>query len=202
MKLRTVSRGIVAALVVVVGVIVLIHNRQAQSFAAPQLVGNDLGATVAPGFQLTDQTGAPVSLQQLRGHPAVVAFLYTHCPDQCPLMAEKLRLTTRQLGARATDVRWIAVSVDPVGDTPASAAAFIQTHQLSGLRYLLGARQQLAPVWAAYHIEVDAPTASGRVGHTGGLYVIDARGRERVYLDPSFDPKALASDLRALLAGA
>src|SRR5579862_3258215 len=159
MQLRRISRGIVAALVVVVGAVILIHDHLAASSAAPPLVGVDLGGVAAPNFTLTDQTGARVTLASLRGHPVVLTFLYTHCPDQCPLTAEKLRMTADQLGARAGSVDWLAVSVDPVGDTPATAAAFVHAHGLDGrLRYLLGAQQALAPVWQSYHIAVQAGT--------------------------------------------
>lgn len=201
MKLRMISRGIVAALVVVVGLVLAVHNHLADTHAAPQLVGADLGGVAAPGFTLTDQSGATVSLAAQRGHPVVLTFLYTHCPDQCPLTAEKLRMTSDQLGVQAGQVAWLAVSVDPTGDTPATAAAFVHAHGLDGrLRYLLGTSQQLAPVWQAYHIAVQAG-ANGIVNHDGALYVLDRQGRERVFLDPSFAPSQLAGDLRALLAG-
>jgi len=200
MTLRTISRGIVVALVVVVGVVIVIHDRVTATQAAPQLAGTDLGGVPAPNFTLMDQTGARVSLAGLRGQPVVLTFLYTHCPDQCPLTAEKLRMTADQLGAQAGGVAWLAVSVDPQGDTPATAAAFVHAHGLDGrLRYLLGSQQALAPVWQAYHIAVQAG-ANGVVNHDAALYLIDARGHERVFLDPTFAPAQLAGDVRALLA--
>jgi protein SCO1/2 len=202
MKLRMISRGIVVALVVVVGVVILIHNHQAESHATTRLTGTDLGAMAAPGFQLSDQSGKPVSLQDLRGHPTVLAFLYTHCPDECPLTAEKLHTAAGMLGSQAGEVRWVAISVDPVGDTRETATTFVHTHRLDGtLRYLLGSREQLAPVWDAYHIGV-TDGADGEVMHAGALYLLDGQGRERVFLGADFDPKALAGDLRALLGGA
>ncbi|HEX6122087.1 MAG TPA: SCO family protein [Ktedonobacterales bacterium] len=202
MKLRMISRGIVVALVVMVGVVILIHNRQAESHPTARLTGTDLGAMVAPGFQLSDQNGKRVSLGDLRGHPTVLAFLYTHCPDECPLTAEKLHTAAGMLGSQASEVRWVAISVDPVGDTPQTATAFVHTHRLDGeLRYLLGSREQLAPIWDAYHIGVD-DEANGEVTHAGALYLLDGQGRERVFLGADFDPKVLAADLRALLGGA
>lgn len=209
MKLRLVSRVLVLVLVVVIGGLLLVRQHATGSPSTPPkgaltLKGADLGTTPAPDFTLADAGGATVSLAGLRGHPVVLTFLYTHCPDQCPLTAEKLRAATQALGARgAAQVRWVVVSVDPKGDTPTSASAFLAAHHLSGTaHYLLGTQEQLAPVWDAYHIAVqpdgDAQAMVNGVSHTVGVFVLDAQGRERAYLDGTFDPADLAYDLRAL----
>jgi protein SCO1/2 len=173
--------------------------------ASVKLQGDNLHAVPAAGFQLADQSGATVSLSRLRGHPVVLAFVFTHCPDVCPLTAEKLRSAAEMLGARANETEWLAVSLDPLGDTPATAAAFVAQHGLTGrLHYLLGTSAQLQPVWNAYFIAVqsqyDAQTGTETIMHSMGLFVIDTQGRERVYLDDSYGPKAIADDVRALLA--
>jgi protein SCO1/2 len=206
MKLRLISRVLVLALVVVVGSIIALHDRlsQSQSTASPKLVGIDMGREPAPGFTLVDQNGASVSLEAQRGHPVVLTFLYTHCPDACPLTAEKLHAAEQSLGTRGADVRWLVVSIDPAGDTPAAASQFVAAHHLTGqARYLLGSQNQLQPVWSAYHIAVqpgqDAQAQVRSVVHSLGVYVIDGQGRERVYLDQDFDPAGLASGLRVLL---
>src|SRR5215467_5160741 len=49
------------------------------------LQGTNLGSTPAPNFQLEDQFGNATSLAQFKGKPVVLTFLYTHCPDVCPL---------------------------------------------------------------------------------------------------------------------
>ncbi len=207
MKLRLISRVLVLALVVVVGSIIALHDRLAQSHsttASPTLAGIDMGREPAPSFTLVDQNGAPVSLEAQRGHPVVLTFLYTHCPDACPLTAEKLHAAEQSLGTRAADVRWLVVSIDPAGDTPAAASEFVAAHHLTGqVHYLLGSQSQLQPIWSAYHIAVqpgqDAQAQVRSVVHSLGVYAIDGQGRERVYLDQDFDPAGLASDLRILL---
>jgi protein SCO1/2 len=200
----------VLALVVVVGSIIVVHDRLAQihpastSTPASKLTGMDLGREPAPNFALVDQNGTPVSLEAQRGHPVVLTFFYTHCPDVCPLTAEKLHTTVQSLGPRAADVRWLVVSIDPVGDTPAAATQFVAAHHLTGqVHYLLGTQSQLQPVWDAYHIAVlpgaDAQAQMRPVTHSAGVYVIDGQGRQRVYFDQAVDPEELASDLRVLL---
>ena len=168
------------------------------------LQGTYLGSIPAPGFQLKDQVGQPISLSQFKGRPVVLTFFYTHCPDACPLTAEKLHQTLLALGNNAQKVGVIAVSVDPKGDTPATAQSFIQVHHLQGyLHYLLGTEAELSPVWSHYSVFA-APTPSatnGSVSHTTALFVIDGQGRERIYFGNDFTSTQLTTDLQMLLKG-
>ena len=158
------------------------------------LQGTYLGEIPAPGFQLTDQTGHSISLAQFKGQPVVLTFLYTHCPDACPLTAEKLHQTMLALGSNAQKVGVIAISTDPKGDTPSTALSFSNTHHMEGYwHYLLGTHAQLSPVWASYAVDA-APASGSVVTHTTAVYVIDQQGRERVFLGDDFTSAQLATD--------
>ena len=126
--------------------------------APAKLAGTDLGAVPAPDFTLTDLlTGTDLTLSSLRGQVVVLSFLYTHCPDTCPLTAERFREAQAALGLDAARVDFVAVSVDPAGDTAESVKAFSQDHRLSQRwHYLSGTRTHLSGVWALYGIGVMA----------------------------------------------
>src|SRR5438045_7354866 len=113
--------------------------------AESHLSGTELDRASAPDFTLTDGNGGqPVTLSSLRGNAVVMAFLYTHCPDVCPLTAAVFRATQQQLATDASRVRFVAVSVDPDGDTPANVKTFSAAHDLStNWHYLIGARPPL-----------------------------------------------------------
>src|SRR5256885_12090797 len=96
------------------------------------LQGTDLGGAPAPNFRLTDQSGQLVSLSQFKGKPVVLTFLYTHCPDQCPLTAEKLHAVMQSLGSDAQRVSVLAVSTDPKGDTTQAALDFSKVYRIQG----------------------------------------------------------------------
>ena len=169
--------------------------------AAPKLAGTELNATDAPDFTLTDGVrGRAVTLSAHRGQVVALTFLYTTCPDVCPLTATRFRAAQNELGGDATRVTFIAISVDPDRDTPSAVQAFSAAHGLaSNWYYLVGARPQLAPIWAAYGIGVQAGSSS--VTHNDAVYLIDARGRERVLLHSEDLGADLVNDLRALLRG-
>jgi protein SCO1 len=136
--------------------------------------------------------------------PVVLTFLYTHCPDQCPLTAEKLHTTMLNLGSAAQRVAVLAVSTDPKGDTLASAVTFSKAHQMNSYwHFLIGTQGQLSPVWSSYAVYAapETPTAAGSVSHSIAIYVIDQHGNERVYLGNDFTPTQLTADLQVLLQG-
>ena len=198
---------VLAVLIVVIGHVVAGASPQASAQAktkqlAQQAInsGYDLGGAPAPNFTLNDQFGQPVSLASLRGHPVVLTVFDSVCPhSDCSLMAEYLNWTAQHLGAQAKDVEWVAISVDPWHDTPTSAKAFLQSRQVTvPMRYLLGTLQQLTPIWQSYHMQAIEQN-DGVVIHTTGLYVLDAQGKERLYLDEGFDPNALAAYLEVML---
>ncbi len=205
MSWRLASRLSVVTLALLVVIIVAFWGMRAGTGGASTtsnnlsgLQGTDLDGQLAPDFHLTDQYGKPVSLSQFRGKVVVLTFLYTHCPDACPLTAEKLHSTQIQLGGDASKVVMLAVSIDPVGDTPATALSFSQQHKLSdNWHYLLGTHEELAPIWNAY----SAPPipVSGKIKHGSALYVIDDEGHERIFFDSDFTSTQLTHDLNVLL---
>ena len=170
--------------------------------APARLSGTELDRATAPDFTLTDgNTGQVTTLSSLRGSVVAMAFLYTRCPDVCPLTAAQFRAAQKQLGAEASRVRFVAVSVDPDGDTPTQVRTFSAAHELSSnWSYLIGPRTQLQSVWSAYGIGAfNDETAMGAVVHNDAIYVLDTKGREREILHSDVSLKDLVADLRALL---
>jgi protein SCO1/2 len=164
-----------------------------------KLTGEPLPSPIAPDFTLTDgPTGQVVTLSSLSGQVVLLTFLYTTCPDVCPLTAETIRVASDQLGTKAQNVAFIAVSVDPQGDTPATTRRFIADHGLGpSFRYLIGPRAALARVWQAYGVA--QATSGNSVLHSDTIYLIDKHARGRVVLHSNVAPSDLAADLSILL---
>jgi protein SCO1/2 len=167
-----------------------------------RLFGTELEKNAAPDFTLTDGiTGKSLTLSSLRTNTVVLAFLYTRCPDVCPLTAGQFSAAQRSLGADASKVEFVAVSVDPEGDTPAAVREFSDLHDLSDRwHYLIGPRAQLEAVWSLYGIGSFASSGARAVEHNDAIYLIDGRGRERAILHSSDPTSWLLDDLRALIS--
>jgi protein SCO1 len=162
--------------------------------AANQFAGATMPKeTPAPDFELHDEQGDSISMRSLRGSPAVITFLYSHCEDTCPVTAQTIRGALDELGH---DVPALAISVDPPNDTPASARKFLAQQRTSGrIRFVLGSRAQLRPLWKGFFITPQRIKQE----HMARITLVDARGYQRVgYPIAQATPERIAHDLRLL----
>jgi protein SCO1 len=157
----------------------------------------------APPLVLRNYLGQRVDLAAYRGKARLVTFLYTHCPDVCPLITANLRVAQNLMGPKvAAKTQIVAVSVDPRGDTPGAVAAFLAHHEMSGrMQYLIGSAPELAQVWRAWGVgsEQDAERP-GLVNHSGLIYGITASGRQTTIYAANFNPADIAHDAALLAA--
>lgn len=160
-------------------------------------------------FTLTDQFDHPVRLSGLHGKVVVLMFLFTACPDVCPLTAGKIHEVTDLLGGHRDKVAFLAVTVDPDRDTVPVVAEYSRSiAMLDRWHFLTGDEPQLAPIWKYYwagQTRVERPgSAPGRVayaiGHRSPIHVLDPAGQIRVIFDADFRPAAMVHDIEALLA--
>lgn len=171
--------------------------------ASHTLTGTEITPTAAPDFTLVDGiSGRPTTLSALHGKVVVLSFLYTSCPDVCPLTAEEFRQAQQKLtdDERSRTV-FVAVSVDPLRDTPAGVQAFAQAHGLSSnFLYLIGSAAQLQTVWSAYGIRTEIDPATPTVGHSDAIYLLDRKGQVRVLTHSDIRAGDLANDVKLLAA--
>ena len=177
----------------------------------------------APDFVLTDQFGDSVSLSQMRGRAVALSFLFTSCPDVCPVVTTQLKRLYDELGEDADSVEFVSVSVDPERDDPRAAMRYLERWEAADeWRYLTGSRADLAAVWKAYYISpaIEDPDAAapapkpsgGAIGalrseiaerysviHSAPVYLIDRAGTRRLVFTPPLDTTEMAADIRALL---
>jgi protein SCO1/2 len=165
----------------------------------------------APAIELIDSDGQPVALDNYRGKPVVVSFLYTDCPDVCPVIGQRIGQALEALDGKAEDVAVLIVSVDPDGDTPEKAQTFMETHRIDGTgrHYLLGETETLAPIWLAYGVgtaplnggqrQAEGAAQFGRIGHTDATFLIDREGKKRTLLRGDATADDIARGLRILL---
>jgi protein SCO1/2 len=156
-----------------------------------------------PPFALKDSLGHLVRLSQFRGKAVLLTFIYDHCPDTCPLVVANMHTALLRLGANATKLQIVAVSVDPKGDTAATVKAFLAAHEMTGrMEYLIGTFKELAPVWRAYGVQVQASPDKREqtVGHSAFVYGITGHGSVLVLYPTTFNPAWVVHDAPLLAA--
>ncbi len=157
----------------------------------------------APGFTLTSQLGAHVSLDDFRGKVAVVSFIFASCADTCPLLTDKMARVQDELGEMfGKKIIFVSITVDPERDTPEVLKQYAENFgaKPAGWYFLTGAPAAIREVTRRYGVFAKK-TPSGDVDHTFLTSLIDSKGRLRVqYLGVRFDPAEFQRDLLGLVA--
>jgi protein SCO1/2 len=86
-----------------------------------------------PDFNLRNQDGRAIHLDQFRGKTLLLTFIYTRCPlpNFCPLVTHNFALIDHQLAASPAlygKTHLLCVSFDPEHDTPARLRAYGATY--------------------------------------------------------------------------
>lgn len=162
---------------------------------------------VLPDFTMTaigPETEAPFGRAEMLGSVWIADFIFTRCGGPCPLLTERM---ARLAGELPPGARFLSVSVDPEGDTPARlreyAAAFGARHP----RWVFArgtAEQTYRLVYAGFRLSLSIdPKAEpqNRVTHSTRFALVDRRGAVRGFYDglSDLDNAALARDARRLL---
>jgi protein SCO1/2 len=92
----------------------------------------------APGFTLQDVDGRVVGLSDLRGKVVVLNFIYTNCPDVCPLHAERIAQLQGMINQTPmkTLVEFVTITTDPKRDTGHVLRAYGQAHGLDPVNWM------------------------------------------------------------------
>jgi len=171
----------------------------------------------APDFTLTDQFEHDQRFGNFRGRPIALTFVYTNCPDVCPLIAANMHAAYQRLGDDAQRVALVAVTVDPERDNVAQIRRFsVQHGLLDEWLFLTSSRAQLEAVWKAYGIYSQYVDAKGNpitppagaesrpspatIEHTAPVFLIDKHFKVRALLAVDFTASDLVTDFKILLA--
>lgn len=164
------------------------------SAAKPKVTGDRIDRKV-PQLALQDANGHATSLTAFRGKVVVFSPFLTLCHEVCPLTTGAFEAMHRAIerAGLGDKVVFAEISVDPWRDTPARLRAYTR---LTGLHFTLltGSHAQLARFWRFFGVAF-YKTKEGKppdtdwlthkpltfdVGHTDGLFLLGADGRERI----------------------
>jgi protein SCO1 len=154
-------------------------------------------AEPAPPLSLHSYNGQRINIDQYRGKAVLVTFLYTKCPDVCPIIASNLGVALNLMGsAKASKVQVVAVSVDPRGDTSAAVASFLARHGVTGrMQYLIGSASELGRVWKAWGVGSERDAQQPQlVNHSGLVYGVSAAGKVTTLYAANFTPQEIVHD--------
>lgn len=170
---------------------------------------SDISGSLPPlSFSMIDaNSGKPVTAADFRGKVTLLYFGYTLCPDFCPTTLTNLADVLKKLGAQASDVRVLFVTVDPNRDSLPVLKQYVSLFapQMVGLR---GTPDALATLARRYRVAYSVTPArdghSYEVTHSSIVYVFDQSGNARLLVDSMATQKpdvvGTEDDLRTLIA--
>lgn len=143
--------------------------------------GDRAGASVGGPFALISQDGATVTEKALDGHPTLVFFGYTHCPDVCPATLAEITSVFKALGedAAAKDqAKAIFITVDPQRDTPVVLKDYLSSFD-PRITALTGSPEAIKSVereYKAYAKAVPDKDGTYTMDHTAITYLMNKKG--------------------------
>ena len=158
-------------------------------------------ATIGGPFQLTDQSGQTVSEKSMRGHPSLIFFGFTHCPDVCPTTLFEISEVLKAMGKDADRVNAYYISVDPERDTAAAMKEYLSSFD-PRLKGLTGTPEAIAKVLSEYRVyakKVPLKDGDYTMDHTALIYLMDRDGKFVSPFNINRKPEEAASDLQHYL---
>ena len=167
-------------------------------------IGRRIVEKPVPNFNLRDQADKGFHLTDARGKIVAITFVYTKCPDVCPLFTARFASMQRALEAkRRTDYLLLTITTDPEQDTPKQLRSYAELFKpnYSNWLFLTGTKDALEKVWKNFGVNVrkggDGQTQ--QIQHTALTTLIDRQGVRRVdYYGDKWHEKEFLQDLLSL----
>jgi protein SCO1 len=193
LRLLIIAAAFLAGLVVCLGAVLTLSGTL--SSPTQQIAG------IGGSFTLTDQNGRTVSDADLKGHPFLVFFGFTNCPDVCPTTLFEVSEVLRALGPQADGMRAFFITIDPERDTPPVMKDYLSSFDphLSGLTGNPAAIAAVAKAYRVYYKKVPLEQGGYTMDHTAIVYLMDKNGRFISPFNLKRTTQAAAADLRRYL---
>ena len=160
----------------------------------------------AGNFQLLSE-GHSFELNQLNGHPVLLYFGYTSCPDVCPVGLAVIRDVLNS-SEDFSSVSALFVTLDPDRDSFQKLKEYVSFFH-KNIIPLSGSIEQIKTVIEAYGGFFTYASKNGKsfddmetdylVNHSAFYYLIDSEGQLMRVFDHSATSKEIAESLEALL---
>lgn len=137
-----------------------------------------------------DQDSIAVNFPEMtEGKITLLAMVYTHCPDICPMTTHNMRLVEQKLSDDLKNhIKFIVISFDPDRDIPSVLKKYaeLRDYNFNTWSLLSGDKQQTKEVMLKFDVKAiftDSTYVDGELSynvmHTDRISLIDQNGRLR-----------------------
>lgn len=163
-----------------------------KSTRPPALPSNLERISKVPGFQLTDQTGKSITLEDLKGKIWAANFIFTRCKGPCPITVLRMQDLNTKLKKVRGNVELVTFTVDPEYDTPEILKTFgeQQGADPASWKFLTGTPDAIKNIVVTGLLQPIAKEPDGTPAHSTRVVLVDGEGWLRGYQD-GLDPEAV-----------
>jgi protein SCO1/2 len=161
-------------------------------------------------FELVNQDSVNVNFPiDFRGQYVVMGFVYTNCPDICPLITQNLIKIQKDLGYPA-NVQFLGVSFDPKRDTPEVLHRYKEVFKVDdNVNFLTGEPTIIQTFMDSVRVRTQesmrTTTESGKeiyfLNHSDKIMVMNPKGEIIIEYGGSMPsiPSLIVQDLQSLI---
>ena len=133
--------------------------------------------SIGEPFVLVTEDGDPITDEDLLGHPSLMFFGFTYCPDVCPTALSEVSGWLLELGAEADDLEVYFVTVDPERDQPEQLATYLGAFD-PRIVGITGPVDDVHAMLDGYHVFYQRYDAEGGylMDHASSFYMLDEDG--------------------------
>ncbi len=190
-----------AGLGLLAGAAVLAHQPDIAPVAAerPERGGEVWGESYFPNIPLVTHRGEQVRFfdDLIEGKVVALSFIYTSCPDTCPVQTARMLQVARLLGDRlGDDVHFYSITIDPDYDTQPVLAEFAASWNIpDGWTFLTGDRDDIVLLRKKLGMRLDDVEGRDLSAHTVNLLIGNQRTGRWMKRSPFENPYVLAEQL-------
>lgn len=141
-----------------------------------------------PKFEFVESSGRPFGLEGMKGKINIVDFIFTNCPNICPVMSARMS-ELYELYSDSPIVQFVSISVDPERDTLEALRQYAAAWGVDDDRWLF-LRAPIEDVVVLSEEGFKLQAGDLPMGHSNRFVLVDADGMIRSYHD-SFDDASL-----------
>jgi len=191
--------------------------------------GIDIESKDVPMFTLITENNTEFNITEFEGKVVVISFVFTRCPDVCPVVVQSLKWLSQQFPDEYhSDLEILAITVDPWLDTPEAMGQW-KENMSADWNFLswdvdpdndgtynpeeIGVMEE---VWGAFGVGLQTYKAGEEnnsetnarhhpfeyfINHTTSSFILDRNLKQRVeWMDLDWVPELVVEDVKILLA--
>lgn len=170
-----------------------------------------IGEYHSGSYTLLNQDSIQVEFPEfVKGKITVIGFIFTNCPDICPLTTNNMRLVQEKLKSENIEgIEFVSLSFDPENDSPSTLSKFaeIRDLDLSNWCFLTGEQAVIDSILkrsSVFAVPGDTSVTSDGEEivfyiHTDRISLIDREGRIRAnYFGSRANIEKIVEDIKAI----